>query len=388
MIGIYVIRWILKVVEKILATNKRLDPTVSGFLVSILSFALKFFLFIIVVARLGFESTSFVAIAGAAVFALAFALQGSLGNLAAGALLLSMRYIKVGDLVTVAGETGFVRRIEMFTSQVVTPDGILITIPNSDVTGQNIANYSRLDSVRLSIAVGISYDDDVFLARQVALDVMRNNDMVLVKPPPSVVVVELGDNSVNLDVRPWVEARHYHRAMVQILEEVYIAYNEAGLSIPYPQRDLHLNLVDTVETPKSYPKWVELAKRPGGANRLFRRSGAKQRTELLNLLQLSDAERARMEEDRESDNDDEHAAHFTEKGGIAEGDEDDYDDEDGNGDEDDAKDDDGSGSGEDAGAPVLDVEDMMDEGESNARAALQDSRATSSTTAINRPTEL
>ena len=217
-----------------------MDDMLRKFLRNMLYAVLMAFVIIAAISALGIQTASLVAVIGAAGLAIGLALQGSLANFAAGVLMILFRPYKIGDLVSVAGTDGFVEEVEIFTTVLRLPDKTKIIIPNGQIMSDTIVNYTEATKRRMDLIIGIGYDDDIDKARDVLLAAMKQSDYVLDDPAPSVGVAELGDNSVNLAVRPWVESSSYAPASLDITERVKKALDAADINIPYPQRDVHV----------------------------------------------------------------------------------------------------------------------------------------------------
>jgi small conductance mechanosensitive channel len=196
---------------------------------------------IAVLSLFGIETTSLIAVLGAAGLAVGLALQGTLSNFAAGVMLLIFRPFKVGDYVEVAGEAGSVQEVGVFSSTLHTPDNVKVTIPNSAVYGQTIKNYSANDTRRNDLVIGISYDDDIARAIETICQILAADSRVLEDPKPTVAVADLADSSVNLVVRPWCAGGDYWALRFDLTRKIKEELEAAGCSIPYPQRDLHLH---------------------------------------------------------------------------------------------------------------------------------------------------
>ena len=241
---IYVIgRWVAKlcqrVVDKIMA-KRDVDSTVSAFVGKLTYIGLLVFFILAALGQLGIQTTSFIAVIGAAGLAIGLALQGSLANFAAGFLLLTFRPFRVGDYIEGGGTAGTVEKIQLFTTQLKTPDNKTVIVPNSGMTGGNIVNYSTKGTRRVDMVFGIGYSDDIDRARTVIEEVIAADERILKDPAPVVAVNELGDSSVNFVVRPWVNAADYFAVFWDVTEKVKKRFDEQGISIPFPQRDVHL----------------------------------------------------------------------------------------------------------------------------------------------------
>jgi small conductance mechanosensitive channel len=208
------------------------------------SWALIIFVVIAALGQLGIQTASFVAIVGAAGPAIGLALQGSLANFAAGVLILIFRPFKVGDFVEVAGVSGAVQNIQIFTTELHTPDNKKVIVPNGGVISGNITNYSANNTRRVDLVFGIGYSEDIDVAKTLLQTVLAAEPKVLQDPAPTIGVVELADSSVNLVCRPWVNTADYWDVYFNVTEAVKKALDAGGISIPFPQRDLHLHHVN------------------------------------------------------------------------------------------------------------------------------------------------
>ncbi|MCB9233882.1 MAG: mechanosensitive ion channel [Bacteroidia bacterium] len=223
------------------ALNRRaVDDSVRPFLTSVVNVLLKVLVMISVAEIIGVETTSFVAIMGAATLAIGMALQGSLGNFAGGVLVLTFRPYRVGDLITAQGHTGVVKSIQVFNTVLLTPDNKTVILPNGAVSNGDITNLSTHGNLRVDLVIGISYGADIKKARQVAMQVMQDDPKVLNDPAPSVNVLELAESSVNLAVRPYATVADYWDVYFGIQEKVKLAFDQSGIAIPFPQVDVHM----------------------------------------------------------------------------------------------------------------------------------------------------
>ena len=236
-------RWIAKALRNVadrLMKRANMDDMLRKFLRNIVYAVLLTFVIIAAIGALGVQTASLVAVIGAAGLAVGLALQGSLSNFAAGVLMIIFRPYKIGDLVNLAGTEGFVEEVEIFTTVLRTPDKTKIIIPNGQVMAEQIINYTEAEDRRMDLVVGIGYEDDIDKAREVILNAIRASEYVLENPEPKVTVAELGDSSVNLAVRPWVKSQTYAPASHEVTERIKKALDQAGVSIPFPQRDVHV----------------------------------------------------------------------------------------------------------------------------------------------------
>jgi small conductance mechanosensitive channel len=236
-------RWVAKALRRLavrMMTRAKVEETLVSFVGNLTYVGLLVFVIIAALNQLGVQTTSFIAIIGAAGLAVGLALQGSLANFAAGVLMIIFRPFKVGDYIEAAGVAGVVEEIEIFTTQLRTPDNKTIIIPNAGITGGNITNYSAKDTRRVDMVIGVGYGDDLIQVREILEDILAKDDRVLDDPAPTIAVLELGDSSVNFAVRPWVNTADYWGAYFDLTETVKKRFDEEGISIPFPQRDVHL----------------------------------------------------------------------------------------------------------------------------------------------------
>jgi small conductance mechanosensitive channel len=195
------------------------------------------------VDSLGVNVTSLMAIVGAAGLAIGLAMKDSLSNFAAGVMMIIFRPFKTGDFITAGGTSGVVDQIDLFATIMHTPDNQRIIVPNSAIMGSTITNTSALPTRRLDLVFGIGYDDNIGQARDIIMGVLTADERVLEDPAPAVAVGELGDSSVNLNVRPWVKSEDYWGLRADLLEGIKVKFDEAGISIPYPQQDVYMHEV-------------------------------------------------------------------------------------------------------------------------------------------------
>jgi small conductance mechanosensitive channel len=236
-------RWVAKGLKRLMVralTKGKVDETLVSFLGHLTYFTLLAFVIIAALNQLGIQTTSFIAILGAAGLAVGLALQGSLANFAAGVLMIIFRPFRVGDYVEGGGTAGIVEEIQIFTTKLRTPDNKSIIIPNAKITGDNIVNYSAKDSRRMDMIVGVSYDDDYDQVKEVLQDILAKDGRILEEPPPTIAILEFGDNSVNFAFRPWVKTAEYWDVYFALTEAIKKRFDEEGITIPYPQRDVHL----------------------------------------------------------------------------------------------------------------------------------------------------
>ena len=238
-IGRWVAKGLMRLIERVMVKRK-VDETLVSFVGNLGYVALLAFVIIAALNKLGIQTASFIAVLGAAGLAIGLALQGSLSNFAAGILMIVFRPFKVGDYIEGAGVAGTVESIQIFTTQLKTPDNKTIIIPNAKISGDNIVNYSTKGSRRVDMVFGIGYADDIDKARQIIMDIITNDERVFKDPEPVVLVSELADSSVNLTTRAWSKSADVWDIFFQTTEKVKKAFDANGITIPFPQRDVHI----------------------------------------------------------------------------------------------------------------------------------------------------
>lgn len=238
-VGRWLAKFLSSLVEKSLVKAKT-DDTLVKFADSFCYVTLLIFVIIAALGVLSVPVMQFSVIIGAAGLAIGLALQGSLSNFASGVLMLIFKPFRVGDFVEMAGTKGTVKAIHIFNTILASPDNVRVIIPNAHVTGGNILNYSVNGTRRVDLTVGVSYKDDLKKAQEVIEQVLADDERVLKDPPVRVAVSELGDSSVNFVVRPWVKSEDYWDAYFDITAKVKLSLDQNGISIPYPQRDVHM----------------------------------------------------------------------------------------------------------------------------------------------------
>jgi small conductance mechanosensitive channel len=243
-VGIWFARLIRRYLGKAME-RRGVDQTLIGFISSLLYYIVVVAVVISAISKLGIETTSFIAVLGAAGLAVGLALQGSLSNFASGVLLILFRPFKVGDFVEAGGMMGSVDDIGMLMTRMHTPDNKSILVPNTQVMGGHIVNFSAHDTRRLDLTFGISYGDRIELAKQVLEEIIEADERCLKDPAPTIGVIELADSSVNIVCRPWVNASDYWPLRFDLMERVKNRFDEVGISIPFPQRELHVYNKDT-----------------------------------------------------------------------------------------------------------------------------------------------
>ncbi len=238
-IGKWLARKITNILVKILE-KQGVDITLVKFLEGIVYYALLVSVMIAAVGQLGVKTTSFLAVLGAASLAIGLALKDSLANFSSGVMLILFRPFKVGDVVTVAGETGKVEHISVFSTILNTADNQRKIIPNGGISNATITNITTNPTRRVDLIVGIGYDDDIRLAKETLEKIVAEDSRVLKDPQPLIAVSELADSSVNLAVRPWVATGDYWDVYFSLMEKIKLTFDEKGISFPYPQHDVHL----------------------------------------------------------------------------------------------------------------------------------------------------
>ncbi|HLA55702.1 MAG TPA: mechanosensitive ion channel domain-containing protein [Flavobacterium sp.] len=233
LVGLYAIRIINRLVKSIML-KRELDPTLSKFLADILLWALRVLLFVTFISRLGIETSSFVAILGAAGLAVGLSLQGSLSNFAGGMLIIMFKPFRVGDTIEAQGVTGTVSEIQIFVTKLVTGNNQTIFIPNGILSNGTIINYSVEKIRRADLTLSISYDTDIKKAKDLILEILNSNPKVLKNPAPAVEVRQLTDSAILLAIRPWSKNIDFGAVSSDILESCKTAFDAAGISIqPY-----------------------------------------------------------------------------------------------------------------------------------------------------------
>jgi small conductance mechanosensitive channel len=259
MMGIYIIPWGINIVMAIviyiigkmvvgilisffgkLMARSEYDDMLVDFIKAILKAIFMLFVIVASLNQLGVDTTSLVALLAAAGLAIGLSLQGTLQNFAAGVMLLIFRPFKAGDFIDAGGDSGVVKNISIFTTIMITPDNKEIIIPNGAIYGGNITNFSSKDTRRVDMVVGIGYDSDLKKAKEVLNEMVAADERILKDPAPTVAVAELADNSVNFVVRPWVASADYWGVKFDFTEAVKLRFDAEGISIPFPQMDVHV----------------------------------------------------------------------------------------------------------------------------------------------------
>ena len=239
-IGRQLVKLILRLITVALEKSN-VEDTVRIFVTNLLNTLLMILVFIAAINQLGIETTSIIAVLGAAGLAIGLALQGSLSNFAAGILIVIYRPYKVGDYIEAGNYAGTVKDIQIFSTVLKTPDNKIVVVPNGSIMNGSIVNYSDQDTRRIDLIIGCSYEDDIDKVRSVLEDIIKKEKRVLKDPKPQIAVTELADSSVNFIFRPWVKRVDYLPVYYSLLEEVKKRFDKEGISIPYPQSDVHIH---------------------------------------------------------------------------------------------------------------------------------------------------
>ena len=239
-IGRQLVKLILRLITVALEKSN-VEDTVRIFVTNLLNTLLMILVFIAAINQLGIETTSIIAVLGAAGLAIGLALQGSLSNFAAGILIVIYRPYKVGDYIEAGNYAGTVKDIQIFSTVLKTPDNKIVVVPNGSIMNGSIVNYSDQDTRRIDLIIGCSYEDDIDKVRSVLEDILKKEKRVLKDPKPQIAVTALADSSVNFIFRPWVKRTDYLPVYYSLLEEVKKRFDKEGISIPYPQSDVHIH---------------------------------------------------------------------------------------------------------------------------------------------------
>jgi small conductance mechanosensitive channel len=238
-IGRWVAQWMTRVLARLLERQK-VEQTLVKFLKNIVYYALLAAVVIAALNRLGVNTTSFVAVVGAAGLAVGLALKDSLGNFSSGVMLILFRPFKIGDFVTAGGVSGTVKEISIFNTELATPDNQKVIVPNSAIMGNVITNVTANPTRRIDLVYGIGYTDDTVKAKDIIAAVITADSRILKEPASTIAVAELADSSVKIVARPWVKTDEYWAVRFDLVEKVKHEFDKAGISIPFPQRDVHM----------------------------------------------------------------------------------------------------------------------------------------------------
>ena len=239
-VGLWFAGFATRSVKGMMERSGRVDPTLSAALGSIVRYALIVIVIVAVLSQLGIQTTSILAALGAAGLAVGLALQNTLSNVAAGFMLLWLRPFRVGDYIDADGVAGTVKHIGLFSSELHSWDGIFQFVPNSQLWNSRVTNYTRLPTRLLELKFGIAYDDDIARAKEVLDRIVQNDERVLETPAPQIMTYELGDSAVTIAVRVWTKTGDYWAAKWALTEIGKLRLEDAGMTIPFPQRDVHM----------------------------------------------------------------------------------------------------------------------------------------------------
>jgi small conductance mechanosensitive channel len=219
---------------------RAVDPILESFIATFVYWALLAFVIIAAISKVGIQTASLIAVLGAAGLAVGLALQGSLANFAAGVLIVIFRPYRVGDWVEAAGVSGSVVQVQLLTTVLKSADNKQIVVPNGQIMNSIITNYSAHPTRRIDMLVGVSYDDDIETVRSTIRELVEADERILAEPACQIVVAELGESSVDINVRPWVDTDNYWPVKFELTEKIKTRFDEVGISIPFPQRDIHI----------------------------------------------------------------------------------------------------------------------------------------------------
>jgi len=236
-------RWVAGRVTSMLEsflTRQKLEPMLTKFVVNLIYYALWTFVLLAALGRLGIQTTSFIAVLGAAGLAVGLALQGSLSNFAAGVLIILFRPFKFGDFIEAAGVAGTISDIQIFNTVLSSPDNVKIIVPNAQILAGCVKNYSALPTRRIEIKVGVSYKDDLKKVRHVLQGLADADTRILKEPVCLIAVKEMGESSVDFIIRPWVKSPDYWNVFFDLTERIKVAFDENNITIPFPQREMRV----------------------------------------------------------------------------------------------------------------------------------------------------
>lgn len=239
-VGWWLIQIVLKILVNVLEKSK-IEKSLVGFLRTLSDFLLKMILIITTLSMVGVDMTPFFAILGGLAIAVGIALKDSLGNFAAGVMILFFKPFKVGDYIETSGVSGSVLEIQIMTTVLKTPDNKHIIIPNGKVVTSVITNYSREETRRLNLVFGVGYESDMEKVRGLLKEIIESDERILQEPAPQILMSELANSSVNFSVRMWTKASDYWNVNFDMNEKVFKVFNDNGINIPYPQVDVHIN---------------------------------------------------------------------------------------------------------------------------------------------------
>jgi len=238
-VGLWISKLMTKLVRRVMR-KRDLDPTLISFCGNLVYAALVSFVVIAALGRIGVQTTSLIAVIGAAGLAVGLALQNSLSNFAAGIMMIILRPFKAGDVIEGAGVLGTVELVHIFSTRLKTPDNRTIVVPNAKLLNDNIVNYTERGTRRMDLVIGVGYDDDIRQVKQILHSIIAEDGRFLKDPEPVVALNEFADSSLNFVMRPWVNVADYWPTYFDTMEKIKLRFDEAGISIPFPQRDVHL----------------------------------------------------------------------------------------------------------------------------------------------------
>jgi small conductance mechanosensitive channel len=239
-IGLLLIKLFRKVITNIMTKREDHDPTLLKFILDVFTWIFRVLLFVSVIEKLGVETSSFVAAIGAAGLAIGLSLQGSLSNFAGGLLIILFKPFRVGDYIEAQGQGGTVNSIQIFSTRIITSNNQVIYMPNGALSNNTIKNYSQEPLRRAEILLGIDYDSDLKKVKQVIFDTLKKDEKILKEPGPAVEIKGLGENSINIAVYLWSERGHHGKVVSDFYENIKSAFEQSGIAIPNPQRDIHI----------------------------------------------------------------------------------------------------------------------------------------------------
>jgi small conductance mechanosensitive channel len=242
-LGWWASKLIVNVISKIME-KRSVDKAVIGFATKILYILLLLFVIIATLGRLGIQTASLVAALGAAGLAIGLALQGSLSNFASGVLIVILKPFTIGDYVEAGGTSGTVEEIGMIATTLKTPDNRKVVTPNTKIMGDNITNYTSREIRRLDLVVGVSYDDDIHVVEKLLTEILEGHELILKDPAILVGIAAFADSSINFNMRGWVKTSDYWTAYYDIHKKIKDSFDKKGISIPFPQQDVHLHQVE------------------------------------------------------------------------------------------------------------------------------------------------
>lgn len=239
-IGLIIIKIFRKVITGIMTKNADHDPTLLKFVLDVFTWILRAFIFVAVIGALGIETTTFAAAIGAAGIAIGLSLQGSLSNFAGGLLIILFKPFRIGDYIEAQGQGGTVNSIQIFSTRIITPNNQVVYLPNGTLSNNTIKNFSQEPLRRAEVVLGVGYNSDLKHVKDVIFKVIQSDDKILTEPAASIEVKALAENSVNLVVFLWAERPKYGAMVSNFYENIKTAFEQEGIEIPFPQRDVHV----------------------------------------------------------------------------------------------------------------------------------------------------